>query len=96
MEYSECYCRRKIESGDEKKLNALKGETMAVIALCQFDLTRCFGYPYTKDKGASLGAPLIDHWWEPMRILPVLLLLRLMIYYRNVGRGGYIDVRREK
>ena len=41
----------KIESGDEKKLNALKGETMAVIALCQFDLTRCFGYPYTKDKG---------------------------------------------
>ena len=51
----------KIESGDEKKLNALKGETMAVIALCQFDLTRCFGYPYTKDKGASLGAPLIDH-----------------------------------
>ena len=23
-------------------------------ALCQFDLTRCFGYPYTKDKGASL------------------------------------------
>ena len=34
---------------------------MAVIALCQFDLTRCFGYPYTKDKGASLGAPLIDH-----------------------------------
>ena len=51
----------KIESGDEKKLNALKGETMAVIALCQFDLTRCFGYPYTKDNGASLGAPLIDH-----------------------------------
>lgn len=34
---------------------------MAVIALCQFDLTRCFGYPYTKDNGASLGAPLIDH-----------------------------------
>ena len=41
------------------RLNALKGETMAVIALCQFDLTRCFGYPYTKDNGASLGLSLI-------------------------------------
>lgn len=69
----------KIESGDEKKLNALKGETMAVIALCQFDLTRCFGYPYTKDNGASLGAPLIDHWWEHTKILLVLLLLKRTI-----------------
>ena len=51
----------KIQEGDTKTLNALKGETMAVIALCQFDLTRCFGYPYPKDNGASLGAPLIDH-----------------------------------
>lgn len=50
-----------IQEGNSKQLDALKGETMAVIALCQFDLTRCFGYPYTKDNGASLGAPLIDH-----------------------------------
>ena len=27
----------------------------------QFDLTRCFGYPYTKDKGAGWGAPIVDH-----------------------------------
>lgn len=51
----------KIQGEDQDKLNALKGEAMAMIALCQFDLTRCFGYPYTKDNGASLGAPLIDH-----------------------------------
>lgn len=50
----------KIKEGDSRKLAALKGETMAVVALCQFDLTRLFGYPYTKDNGASLGAPLID------------------------------------
>ena len=31
------------------------------MALCQFDLTRCFGYPYTKDKGAGWGAPIVDH-----------------------------------
>lgn len=48
-------------TGSAEKLQELKGEAMAVMALCQFDLTRCFGYPYTKDKGAGWGAPLVDH-----------------------------------
>ena len=87
----------KIESGDEKKLNALKGETMAVIALCQFDLTRCFGYPYTKDNGASLGAPLIDHLVGTYeKSFSFYCCSSVRFYYRNAGRGGYIDVRREK
>lgn len=47
--------------GSEERLKELKGEAMAVMALCQFDLTRCFGYPYTKDKGVGWGAPLVDH-----------------------------------
>lgn len=47
--------------GDPGRLDALKGEAMAVLALCQFDLTRCFGYPYTKDQGAGWGAPIVDH-----------------------------------
>lgn len=44
-----------------EELKALKGEALAVIALCHFDLTRCFGYPYTKDQGASWGSPIVDH-----------------------------------
>lgn len=47
--------------GSEQRLQELKGEAMAVMALCQFDLTRCFGYPYTKDQGAGWGAPIVDH-----------------------------------
>lgn len=47
--------------GKSEQLKSLKGEALAILALCQFDLTRCFGYPYTKDKGASWGAPIVDH-----------------------------------
>ena len=47
--------------GSEQRLKELKGEAMTIMALCQFDLTRCFGYPYTKDKGAGWGAPIVDH-----------------------------------
>ena len=47
------------------KINNLIGEVLAVRALCYFDLARFYGYPYLKDKGASLGAVIVT---EP--ILP--------------------------
>lgn len=48
-------------SGGEEQLNEYKGEALACIALCYFDLTRVYGYPYAKDNGASPGVPLLDH-----------------------------------
>jgi tetratricopeptide (TPR) repeat protein len=36
--------------------NDMKGQALAVRALCHFDLARLYGYPYLMDKGASLGA----------------------------------------
>ena len=36
----------------------IKGQTLAIRALCHFNLANTFGYPYMKDQGASLGAPL--------------------------------------
>lgn len=38
----------------------LKGEALAIRGLALFDLTRLFGYPYTKDNGASLGVPIVE------------------------------------
>lgn len=35
-----------------------KNEAKVVRAMCLFDLTRVYGQPYLKDKGASLGAPM--------------------------------------
>lgn len=48
-------------SGDKAMVNDLRGQALAVIALCHFDLTRCFGYPYAKDGGKSWGVPVVDH-----------------------------------
>ena len=36
----------------------VKGQTLAIRALCHFTLSNTFGFPYLKDNGASLGAPL--------------------------------------
>ena len=38
--------------------NDLKGQALAVRALCHFDIARLYGYPYQMDDGASLGAVL--------------------------------------
>ena len=46
----------KIEASEE--LNIAKGEALAVRALCHFNLTITYGYPYQKDNGASYGVPL--------------------------------------
>lgn len=57
-----------IKAIDDGKVNATqaelanyRGEALATIALCYFDLTRLYGYPYAKDNGASPGVPLLDH-----------------------------------
>lgn len=39
-------------------VDAVKGEALALRALCYFDLLRTYGVTYTKDNGASLGVPL--------------------------------------
>lgn len=48
----------KVESSPE--LNNAKGEALAVRALCNFNLNVIYGYPYQKDQGASLGAPIVE------------------------------------
>lgn len=52
-----------IESGvipASDELNQVKGEALALRALCHFDLLLTYGTPYLKDNGASLGVPLVD------------------------------------
>ena len=36
-------------------------QALAAIALCHFDMLRCYGYPYAKDGGKSWGVPIVDH-----------------------------------
>lgn len=38
----------------------LRGQALAIRGMALFDLTRLFGYPYTKDGGASLGVPIVE------------------------------------
>lgn len=49
-----------IDEEDTEYRDDLKGEALAIRGLALFDLTRIFGYPYTKDNGASLGVPIIE------------------------------------
>lgn len=46
-------------AGEEEYRDDLKGQALAIRAMALFDLTRIFGYPYTKDNGASLGVPIV-------------------------------------
>lgn len=48
-----------IDEDDEETFNDLKGQALALRGFALFDLTRFFGYPYAKDKGASLGVPIV-------------------------------------
>lgn len=48
-------------SGNKAQLDTYKGEALAAIALCYFDLTRVYGYPYAKDNGKSAGVPILKH-----------------------------------
>lgn len=49
-----------IDEDDADYRDDLKGEALAIRGLALFDLTRLFGYPYTKDNGASLGVPIVE------------------------------------
>lgn len=49
---------KEIKASDDE-LSEYKGECLAAIALCYFDLTRVYGYPYDKDKGQSPGVPIL-------------------------------------
>lgn len=40
-------------------LNNALGEALAIRALCHFNLTITYGYPYQKDNGASYGVPIV-------------------------------------
>ncbi|MGL4331450.1 MAG: RagB/SusD family nutrient uptake outer membrane protein [Bacteroidales bacterium] len=44
------------ETEDQKDF---KGQALALRALATFDLTRIYGYTYTKDMGESLGVPVV-------------------------------------
>ena len=50
-----------IQITDKQKdaLDDLKGQALAIRGLALFDLTKLFGYPYTMDNGASLGACIV-------------------------------------
>ena len=50
--------------------NDLKGEALAIRALLLFDMTRLYGYPYTKDNGASLAVPIIDQVVNDKNVKP--------------------------
>lgn len=47
-------------TGKEDYRDDLKGQALAIRGMALFDLTRIFGYPYTKDNGASLGVPIVS------------------------------------
>ena len=52
----------RITANDAEKAyrNDLRGQALAIRGMALFDLTRIFGYPYTKDGGASMGVPIIE------------------------------------
>lgn len=47
-------------TADIAKKNDLKGQALAVRALCHFELVKVYGYPHQKDDGASMGVVLAD------------------------------------
>ena len=51
--------------------NDIKGQALAVRAFCHFDLARCYGYPYLKDNGQSLGAVLVDKTLAPNEAIQI-------------------------
>lgn len=51
----------KVTDATAEQLNDYKGQALAIVALCHFDLTRVYGYPYAKNNGTSPGVPIVDH-----------------------------------
>ncbi len=59
------------EAERSDKLKDIYGQVLTFRAMAHFDLVRIYGYPYTKDNGASLGVPVvgekIDYTEKPSR-----------------------------
>lgn len=59
------------DTKEQKALDNVKGQALAIRALAHFDLVRLYGYPYLKDQGASLGVPVVttvlDAYAKPKR-----------------------------
>ena len=49
--------------------NDIKGQALAIRAFCHFDIVRCYGYPYLKDNGQSLGAVIVNKTLSPNEAL---------------------------
>lgn len=47
------------DAKEQATFNDLKGQALTLRGMALFELTRFFGYPYTKDNGASLGVPIV-------------------------------------
>lgn len=58
----------KVTDADQSEINNIKGQALAVRALCHFDLVRVYGKPYTVDNGASLGVPIVTEPLEPSAV----------------------------
>lgn len=48
-----------ITTTEDDFYNHTRGQILAIRALALFDMTRLYGYPYTKDQGASWGVPIV-------------------------------------
>jgi len=48
-----------VPEGREAERDWIKGEAFMARAMAHFDICRVYGYPYTKDNGASLGACIV-------------------------------------
>lgn len=48
-----------VTDAEKAELNDYKGQALAIRGMSLFDLTKLYGYPYTKDNGASMGVPIV-------------------------------------
>ena len=70
-------------------MDSYKGQALTLRALMYFDLVRLYGYPYTKDNGASLGVPLVinvlDVFETPKRATVAEVYTQIL---KDLGEGG--------
>lgn len=60
-----------IRTTEDAFYNSIRGQILTIRGLALFDMTRLYGYPYTKDQGASWGVPIVtntvDKDYKPLR-----------------------------
>ena len=68
----EAWDKLEAQSADEiAQKNDIKGQALAVRALCHFNVVICYGYPYAKDNGQSLGAVIVDKTLTPNEAIEI-------------------------